>query len=221
MQTFFAPQHFEEDHFWHCERLAWRAIRAWMKTFLDQFVGIFLTHSLLIRANKDLRAIEDWVRALIHHYVHAKLLRDQKFGYAPDVVEKKFARKIVVKKKRITRGYRFNPCVAWVNTHGDDPAMLSERRRLPFVFTYDYAKKRVAYFENAIAALSAILENPYAYAERVSQCVFLNAPITAYRRVARAKEMHGPERNDWWRKANARAAAFCKTLAKKPSGDTS
>jgi hypothetical protein len=176
---------------------------------------------LLIRANKDLRAIEDWVRALVHHYVHAKLLRDKKFGYAPDVVEKKFARVRVVKTKTITRVYRFNPCVAWVNMHGDDPAMLSERGRLPFVFTYDYAKKRLAYFENAIAALTTILENPYAYAERVSQRVFLNAPITAYRRVARAKELHGAKRNDWWRKANARAGAFCKTLATKPSGDTS
>jgi hypothetical protein len=176
---------------------------------------------LLIRANKDLRAIEDWVRALVQHYVHAKLFRDQKFGYASDVVEKKFARVRVVKTKKITRAYRFNPCVAWVNTHGEEEALVSERRRLPFVFTCDHAKKRVAYLENAIAALSAILENPYAYAERVSQCVFLNAPITAYRRVARAKEMHGPERNDWWRKANARAAAFCRALAKKPSGDTS
>jgi hypothetical protein len=221
MQMFFAPLHFEEDHLWHCERLAWRAIRAWTKTFSDQFVGIFLTHSLLIRANEDLCAIEDWVRALIHHYVHAKLLRDQKFGYAPDVVEKKFARTIVVKKKKLTRGYRFNPCVAWLNMHGDDPVMLSERRRLPFVFTYDYAKKRVAYFESAIAALSTILENPYAYAERVSQRVFLNAPITAYRRVARAKEIHCADRNDWWRKTNARAAAFCNALAKRPIGDTS
>jgi hypothetical protein len=89
------------------------------------------------------------------------------------------------------------------------------------VFTYDYAKQRVAYFESAIAALTTILENPYAYAERFSQRVFLNAPITAYRRVARAKELHGAKRNDWWRKANARAGAFCKTLATKPSGDTS